>query len=79
MSQPAIITVAITGAIPRKADTPAVPVTPSEQIESTHEAFEAGASVVHIHVRNSDESPSSDPALFGRVQEAHRPPPARSQ
>jgi metabolite-proton symporter len=69
MSQPAIITVAITGAIPRKADTPAVPVTPSEQIESTHEAFEAGASVVHIHVRNPDESPSSDPALFGRVQE----------
>jgi 3-oxoadipate:acetyl-CoA acetyltransferase len=37
MLQPAIITVAITGAIPRKADTPAVPVTPSEQIESTHE------------------------------------------
>ena len=69
MLQPAIITVAITGAIPRKADTPAVPVTPSEQIESTHEAFEAGASVVHIHVRNPDESPSSDPALFGRVQE----------
>jgi len=68
-SQPAIITVAITGAIPRKADTPAVPVTPSEQIESTQEAFEAGASVVHIHVRNPDESPSSDPALFGRVQE----------
>ena len=68
-SQPAIITVAITGAIPRKADTPAVPVTPSEQIESTQEAFEAGASVVHIHVRNPDEGPSSDPALFGRVQE----------
>lgn len=69
MTTPAIITVAITGAIPRKADTPAVPVTPSEQIESTHEAFEAGASVVHIHVRNPDESPSSDPDLFAQVQE----------
>jgi uncharacterized protein (DUF849 family) len=69
MPQPAIITVAITGAIPRKVDTPAVPVTPSEQIESTHEAFEAGASVVHIHVRNPDESPSSDPMLFAQVQE----------
>jgi uncharacterized protein (DUF849 family) len=66
---PAIITVAITGAIPRKADTPAVPVVPSEQIESTHEAFEAGATVAHIHVRNRDESPSSDPALFAEVQE----------
>lgn len=69
MTTPAIITVAITGAIPRKADTPAVPVTPSEQIESTHEAFEAGASVAHIHVRNPDESPSSDPDLFALVQE----------
>jgi 3-keto-5-aminohexanoate cleavage enzyme len=69
MTVPAIITVAITGAIPRKADTPAVPVTPSEQIESTHQAFEAGASVAHIHVRNSDESPSSDPQLFAQVQE----------
>jgi 3-keto-5-aminohexanoate cleavage enzyme len=69
MTKPAIITVAITGAIPRKADTPAVPVTPSEQIESSHEAFEAGASVAHIHVRNPDESPSSDPQLFALVQE----------
>ena len=69
MTAPAIITVAITGAIPRKADTPAVPVTPSEQIESTHEAYDAGATVAHIHVRNPDESPSSDPELFARVQE----------
>ena len=69
MTSPAIITVAITGAVPRKADTPAVPVTPSEQINSTHEAFEAGATVAHIHVRNADESPSSDPALFAQVQE----------
>ncbi len=60
MSEPVIITVAITGALPRKKDTPAVPVTPQEQIESTHEAFEAGASLVHVHVRAEDESPSSD-------------------
>jgi len=69
MTKAAIITVAITGAIPRKKDTPAVPVTPSEQIESTHEAYEAGASVAHIHVRNPDESPSSDPKLFAIVGE----------
>lgn len=69
MTAAAIITVAITGAIPRKADTLAVPVTPSEQIESTHEAFEAGASVAHIHVRNPDESPSSDPDLFAQVRD----------
>ena len=72
MTTPVIITVAITGALPRKKDNPAVPVTPAEQIESTHEAFEAGASLVHIHVRNADESPSSDRALYGAVQEGVR-------
>jgi uncharacterized protein (DUF849 family) len=72
MSEPVIITVAITGAVPKKKDNPAVPVTPAEQIESTHEAFDAGASLVHIHVRNPDESSGSDPELFGRVQEGVR-------
>jgi uncharacterized protein (DUF849 family) len=72
MTSPVIITVAITGAVPRKKDNPAVPVTPDEQVESTHEAFEAGAALVHIHVRNPDESPGSDPELYGRVQEGVR-------
>jgi 3-oxoadipate:acetyl-CoA acetyltransferase len=67
--RPVVIAVAITGSVPRKKDNPAVPVTVSEQIESTHQAYEAGASLVHIHVRNPDESASSDPALFGQVQE----------
>src|SRR3954467_12410790 len=69
MSRPIVITVAITGSVPRKKDNPALPVVPSEQIESTHAAFEAGATVVHIHVRNPDESSSSDPKLFAQVQE----------
>ncbi len=72
MAQPVIITVAITGAVPKKKDNPAVPVTPSQQVESAHEAFEAGASLVHIHVRNPDESPGSDPELYARVQEGVR-------
>ena len=72
MTQPVIITVAITGAVPRKKDSPAIPVTPSEQVESTHEAFEAGASLVHIHVRNPDESPGSAPELYAQVQEGVR-------
>jgi uncharacterized protein (DUF849 family) len=70
--KPVVIAVAITGSVPRKADNPALPVTPAEQIESTHQAFEAGASLVHIHVRNPDESSSSDPELFARVQEGIR-------
>ncbi len=70
--KPVVIAVAITGSVPRKKDNPAVPVTPTEQVESTHQAFEAGASLVHIHVRNPDESASSDPALFAQVQEGVR-------
>ncbi len=72
MSRPCIITVAITGAIPTRQDTPAVPITPSEQIESTHEAYEAGASLVHIHVRNEDQTPSSDPDKYHEVQQGVR-------
>lgn len=69
---PAIIAVAITGSVPRKADTPAVPVTPAEQVESTHAAFEAGATLVHLHVRDDDERPSSDPERFARVADGIR-------
>ncbi|MDP2079363.1 MAG: 3-keto-5-aminohexanoate cleavage protein, partial [Pseudotabrizicola sp.] len=45
MTNPCIICVAITGSLPRKADNPAVPVTVTEQIESTHAAFEVGATI----------------------------------
>ena len=72
MPNPVVIAVAITGSVPRKKDNPAVPIAPAEQVESTHAAFEAGATLVHIHVRNPDESPSSDPALFAQVQEGVR-------
>jgi 3-keto-5-aminohexanoate cleavage enzyme len=65
---PVVIAVAITGSVPRKKDNPALPVRPAEQIESTHEAYEVGASLVHIHVRNPDETPASDPELFALVQ-----------
>jgi 3-keto-5-aminohexanoate cleavage enzyme len=68
-SNPVVIAVAITGSVPKKKDNPAVPITPAEQIESTHEAFEAGATLVHIHVRNDDETPASDPERFRLVQE----------
>jgi uncharacterized protein (DUF849 family) len=68
MSTPAIITVAITGSQPTKAQNPAVPIHPAEQVESTHEAYEAGASLVHIHVRDQDGRPSSDIDRFRDVQ-----------
>ena len=72
MTTPSIITVAITGSLPRKSDNPAVPITVPEQIESTHEAFEAGAALVHAHVRNEDGTPSSSPDRFAALVEGLR-------
>jgi 3-keto-5-aminohexanoate cleavage enzyme len=71
--QPCVITVAITGSVPRKEHNPAVPISIGEQIESTHAAFEAGAAVVHVHVRNPDQSTTSNPELFAEFQERIRP------
>ena len=72
MSKPCIITVAITGSVPRKEDNPAVPITTMEQIESTQEAFEAGAALVHIHVRDENQNPCSDPDRFSALLEGIR-------
>jgi 3-keto-5-aminohexanoate cleavage enzyme len=72
MTQPCIITVAITGSLPGKKDNPAVPISVEEQIESTHEAFEARATLVHLHVRDEEGKPTSDPKRFARVLEGIR-------
>lgn len=69
MNNPCIICVAITGSLPTKANNPAVPINVKEQIESTHEAFEAGATICHAHVRNDDQTPSSDPEKFAALKE----------
>ena len=69
MSKPCILCCAITGSVPTKADNPAVPITVSEQIESSHAAVEAGASIIHAHVRNDDGTTSSDPEKFAALKE----------
>jgi 3-keto-5-aminohexanoate cleavage enzyme len=72
MSEPCVITVAITGSLPGKKDNPAVPTIVEEQVESTHQAFKAGATLVHCHVRKDDGTPTSDPERFGRLMEGIR-------
>lgn len=72
MSNPCIITVAITGSVARKAHNPAVPESVSEQIESTHAAFEAGATLVHVHSRHDDGSPGTIPDKFAAFQDGIR-------
>lgn len=71
-ANPVIICVAITGSLPRKSNNPAVPISVSEQIESAHQAFEAGATICHAHVRNDDETPSSDPEKFAALKKGLR-------
>ena len=68
-NKPCILCCAITGSVPTKAANPAVPISISEQVESSLAAVEAGASIIHAHVRNADETPSSDPEKFARLQE----------
>jgi 3-keto-5-aminohexanoate cleavage enzyme len=72
MTSPCIITVAITGSVATKADNAAVPIAVSEQIESTHAAFEAGASLAHCHVRDDQGRPTSDKERFARLLEGIR-------
>ena len=72
MTTPCIITVAITGSVPRKEHNPAVPITVPEQVESTQAAFEAGATIAHVHVRKDDQTPTSDPERFALLLEGLR-------
>jgi len=72
VTAPCIICVAITGSLPTKEINPAVPISVEEQVESTQAAFEAGATIVHAHVRNPDQTPSSEPERFARLQEGVR-------
>ena len=69
---PCILCCAITGSVPTKASNPAVPISISEQVESSHAAVEAGAAIIHAHVRNDDQTTSSDPEKFSRLQEELR-------
>src|SRR5947199_1262494 len=54
-----IITVAPTGSVPRKKDTPHVPVTPDEIPETAYLCEQAGAAVIHVHCRDEHEQQTS--------------------
>ena len=69
---PCIICVAITGSVPRKENNPNLPISINEQVESAQESFELGATIVHCHVRNDDESTSSSPERFALLLEGLR-------
>jgi 3-keto-5-aminohexanoate cleavage enzyme len=62
-----IITCALTGAEVTKEDHPRLPVTPDEIAEAAYEAYQAGASIVHIHARLDDGTPTQDREVYRQI------------
>lgn len=62
-----IITVATTGAWPKKADNPNLPLQPPEIVEEIYECWKLGASVAHVHVRDQQGNDSMDVGIFRQV------------
>jgi 3-keto-5-aminohexanoate cleavage enzyme len=67
-----VVTCALTGVLADRRHCPSLPYTPEEIGEEARRAYEAGASVVHIHARNDDGSPTFSPAVFDRIREEVR-------
>lgn len=67
-----VVTCALTGVLANRKQCPAIPYTPEEIGEEARRAHEAGASVVHIHARNDDGSPTWSPQTFARIKEEVR-------
>jgi len=64
-----VITCALTGVLANRSQCPDLPYTPSEIGEEARRAYDAGASVVHIHARNDDGTPTFSPATFARIRD----------
>jgi 3-keto-5-aminohexanoate cleavage enzyme len=62
--EPLIITAAITGAETKKEDQPYLPTSPIEQARAAKECFDAGARVIHLHVRDDLEKPTQNVERF---------------
>lgn len=72
MTTPAIITAAICGAEVTRDMTPHLPITAEELAEEAVRCAQAGASVIHLHVRKDDGTPAQDRALFQKALDAIR-------
>lgn len=70
--QPVMITAAMVGAEVTREQQPYLPITPAEIIASAVECYEAGASIIHIHVRDTAGNATQDAGLFREVVEGIR-------
>jgi uncharacterized protein (DUF849 family) len=67
-----IVTCALTGVLASRNQCPHLPYTPVEIADEAKRAYDAGASVVHIHARRDDGSPTFDPQTFSRIRDETR-------
>jgi 3-keto-5-aminohexanoate cleavage enzyme len=72
MDNKLVITCAITGAETTRAQNPALPITPQEIADAAYDAWRAGASILHLHVRRDDGTPTQDVAVFRKAIELVR-------
>jgi uncharacterized protein (DUF849 family) len=63
-----VVTCALSGVLANRKQCPGIPYTPVEMAEEAQRAYEAGASVVHIHARNDDGSPTWSPSTFAAIK-----------
>lgn len=69
MSQKTIITCALTGVLAKKEQCPAIPYSPKEIAEEAKRAYEAGATIVHIHARTPEGDACWETAIFGEIKQ----------
>jgi len=63
-----VITCAVTGVLANRKQCAGIPYTPVEIAEETKRAYDAGASVVHIHARQADGTPTFSPQIFAEIK-----------
>lgn len=64
MAKKTIITVAVTGAWPKKENNPNVPMTPQEIADDVYACWKAGAAIAHLHMRDDEGNGTMDTAKF---------------
>ena len=64
-----VITCAVTGVLANRKQCQGIPYTPVEIAEEAKRAYDAGASVLHIHARQDDGTPTFDPKTFAKIKD----------
>lgn len=72
MKSKIIINFCPTGMVPTKSITPHVPISPAEIIEQTHEAYEIGITIAHLHAREEDSTPTYKKSIYQEIFEGVR-------